>query len=213
LSRRRLAIVVAGAAALLLCCAVPVQAALITLSTHSSNGFDPYTLAEYLDATLDFSVVGNDLTLTVTNDTEGNPTGCEFSIVEFYLNYNSTVSGLWWNGATNGWDLDDNENGFHVDNFGYFDARLYVTNTPKDIDPGDSETFDFTFGGTGSVEDFTTYLSVDLFNEGDTCGLAVAQFVGGGLDGNAWAYGTTVPEPGTICLLGLGGLLLRRRKL
>ena len=217
MSRRRLAIVVAGAAAVLLCCAVPVQAALITLSTHSSDGFLPYTEPEYLDATLDFSVVGNELTLIVTNTTDGNPTGCEFAITEVYFNYDNTVTGLSWDGtATNGWALHDNPDNFHVDGFGYFDVRLYLDPPPnKDIDPGNSETFSFSFifDGTGSAEDFTTYMSADK-GSGDTLGLAAAQFVGGGNPGDAWAYGmTTVPEPATIALLGLGALvLLRKRK-
>jgi len=219
MSRRRLVTVVAGAAALLLCCAVPVQAALITFSTHSSNGFDPYTRAEYLDATLDFSVVvDNELTLTVTNTTEGNPTGCEFDIVEVYFNYNDTVKGLSWNGAaTNGWALEVDPDNFHVDAFGYFDVRLYIDPPPdKRIgykSPGNFETFEFIFGGTGSAEDFTQYKSADK-GSGDTLMLAVAQFTGGGPNpGNAWAYGATIPEPATIALLGLGALaLLRKRK-
>ena len=188
-----------------------VQAALLTLSTHSSNGSE-YTEAQYLDATLDFTVVDNELTLIVTNTTDGNPADYQFDIVEIYFNYNDTVTGLAWDGAaTNGWALHDNPDNFHVDGFGYFDVRLYIDPPPnKSIGPGDSETFNFIFGGSGTAEDFTTYLSVE--NGGDICGLAAAQFVGGGPDGNAWAYGMVIPEPATVALLGLGGLFLLSRK-
>ena len=190
-----------------------VKAALLTLSTHSSNGFAPYTLPEYLDATLDFTVVDNKLTLIVTNTTDGNPADYQFDIVEVYFNYNNTVTGLTWDGAaTNGWALHDNPDNFHVDGFGYFDVRLYIDPPPnKSIGPGDFETFNLIFGGIGSAEDFTTFLSVE--NGGDILGLAVANFDSGGPDGIAWAYGMVIPEPATIGLLGLGGLfLLIRRK-
>ena len=187
---------------------------LLTLSTHSSNGFDPYTRPEYLDATLNFEVVDSLLTLTVTNNTNLNPADYQFDIVEIYFNYNDTVSGLTWEGAspTLGWLLHDNPDNFHVDGFGYFDVRLYVNPPPnKSIGPGGFETFNLVVGGSGTAEDFTSFLSVE--NGGDILGLAAANFDGGGPNpGNAWAYGMVVPEPATLALLGLGSLLLLSRK-
>lgn len=183
----------------------------LTLSTHSSNS-TPYTEPQHLDATLDFEVVDNELTLIVTNTTNVNPDpDYQFDIAEVYFNYNDTISSLWWaDGATSGWALQDSP--YHVDLFGYFDVRLYLSAPPKDkwIKPGDSETFVLNFGGSGSAEDFTTYLSAP--NGSDTLGYAAAQFVHGGPDDNILAYGMVVPEPATLALLGLGSLLLLGRK-
>ena len=189
------------------------RAAIITLSTHSSDG-TIYTEAEHLDATMEFTVVDNALTLEVTNLTGGAGSDYEFGITEFYFNYNDDVHGVaWLDGPALGWLMHDNQDGFHVDGFGWFDVRVYINPQPnKTILSGDSKTFEFAFAGSGTVDDFTSYLSADDTGE-DTPGLVAATFVGGGPNDTDSAAGMTIPEPATMLMLGLGSLcMLRRRK-
>lgn len=69
-----------------------VQGVLLTLSTHSSEQ-DPG--AELLNATLDFSVVGSVLTLTVDNLTDENAgQDNAFNINKVYFNVSSNITGL-----------------------------------------------------------------------------------------------------------------------
>ena len=66
------------------------------------------------------------------------------------------------------------------------------------------------------VQFFSIGIDPDDLETNDILTLSVNQ---GGTGGDGWAIDfltigltTEVPEPATICLLGIGGLLLRRRK-
>ncbi len=205
---------------LVFCLVTPnAHAALVTLSTHSSNGGSSPPDPSLLDATLDFSVVGNILTLNVHNLTPESGSDPALKINEIYFSATENVTDLALYSVTdpiagevyNQWKKSDFvENGFLVDGFGLFDVAVIdgVGNRPHVIDPGETLVFKFTIDGTGSYSDtdFTTEWSSD----GEPM-LAAAKFYDGGDIGG---YGATnVPEPATICLLSIGafGLLRSRR--
>ncbi len=193
------AVLVTAAAVML---AAPATASIITLSTNSSD----VTLASVLDATLDFEVTGSTLTLSVTNTTVVPDT---FNINELYFNGSDNVLGLTPLSIPLGWYLLTSQMG---DGFGVFDFAL-IYGGPEDgpyvIDPGETKVFSFTISGTAGEGDFVNEFSDPI--PGGISAIAAAKFVVGPNDDSA--YGATIPEPGTVALLGLAGLLgLRRRR-
>ena len=224
MSRRRLAIMVAGAVALLLCCAVPVQAALLTLSTHASDGNNPPG-ADKLDATFEFSVVSGQLLLTVSNLTPEGPLDPALNIDEIYFNAKDNITNLNLVGVTLGstgqWDWgfiqgggpSDIGNPHQVNSFGKFDVYVKddpVSNPHRNIASGGSVTFTFDITGTAPVD--TDFIELSTQVDGHTISYAAAKFYNGPPEMSAYGA-TNVPEPATIALLGLGALvLLRKRK-
>jgi hypothetical protein len=221
MSRRRFATVVAGATALLLCCAVPVQAALLTLSTHASDGNLPD--ASQLDATFEFSIESGQLLLTVSNLTPEGPLDPALNIDEIYFNAKDNITNLNLAGVSAGntnkwvWDFFQQEDGdgdgnpHQVNGFGKFD--MYVKDTtalPKTyINSQDSLTFTFNITGTDPVD--TDFIELSAQVDGHIISYAAAKFYDG--DGISGFGATNVPEPATIALLGFGALvLLRKRK-
>lgn len=190
------------------------DAAIIVISTLSSDATDPGVL----DATFEFSVLFDVLTLSVTNDTTAPNT---FNINELYFNAAGGVTGLTVLGALPaGWSFSTNQ---IAGVFGTFEFALTdpVDNDASTIMPLETETFTFTILGVGPFfdTDFTTEFSTNP--PGDLLSPVAAKFVFGsrtdpaGDPGPDSAYGG-VPEPGTIALLGLAGLLgfgRRRRRL
>lgn len=202
------AVLVTAAAAML---AGPATASIITLSTHSSDA----TLPSVLNATLDFDVTGSLLTLTVTNTTVVPNT---FNINELYFNGSANVLGLTPLSIPLGWSFLTTQ---MADGFGMFDFALIdgVDNDPSTIMPGEVVVFSFTISGTAGKGDFVNEFSDPPPGGGGTLAIAAAKFVfGSGTDpggdpGPDSAFGAFVPEPGTLALLGLAGLLgLRRRR-
>ncbi len=206
-------LVTAGAAML----AAPATASIIALSTDSSEpGIDP----SLLSATLDFQITGGgtELTLTVTNNTSAPN---EFNINRIFFNAGGNVTGLTLTGEPGGnaaWQLVPFDPGdplaTHADNFGIFDFMLQhgppLGHNHHIIEPLDVRVFTFDIKGTGDFFD-TDFIALSEQFDSNMLMLGAAKFVMG--PGDASAFGGFVPEPGTVALLGLAGLLgLRRRR-
>ncbi len=175
------------------------SATLINLSDASSDETD----AGLLSATMDFEVLGNVLTLTVTNNT-ADPTA--YLINELYFNVPDGVilsfDGLpGWSDAT-----DVMANGFGIFDFALIDG---VGGSPNQISAGETVEFTFTITmGSPDKEDFVTLFS-DPVGDGDGW-IVAAKFVGG--PGDDSAYGASIPTPGVLALLGAAGLVGSRRR-
>lgn len=212
------------------------HAGTLTLSQFVSSQLDPNGVpfadpidAADLDATFDFNITDpNTLELTVTNLTSGDEL---FDINEVYFNASSNVTGLTYNsathsvkgGATAAWSFETDDgtdssptmaDGFGIHDFALIDG--IGGNSPKDIGPTESVTFEFTILGTGpfSMSDFTNTLSRQPTGGTATLTLAAAKFVhrrdslGNEILPNDSGFGGHVPEPGSAILLALGALSL-----
>jgi len=196
-------------------CVQPAEGAVLRLSDHSSDDEFPY-LTPYLDAEFDFTVVDDTLTLGVANLTpelEDDPT---FKINNIYFNFSDKVQTLDLISATDsegspmsGWKLKVRENSFMVGGFGRFDVYLNGGHGchPPVVRPGYTVNFDFQITGIGPFAD-TDFIALSSPVGGHIRSYAAAKFY----NDDASAYGATcIPEPATVCLLGLGALVLVRR--
>lgn len=178
------------------------SASMIMLSEMSSDETD----AGLLNATFDFSVAGNVLSLTVTNTTDNNPFGFEFDINELYFNAPDgvTLSLV----QIPGWQL---QTGAMADGFGVFDFALIdgQGGNPSQITPGESVTFtlNITAGTPGKI-DFVSLLSDP--QPPMRGAIIAAKFVNG--NGDDSAYGATIPAPGVLALFGAACLVGGRRR-
>jgi hypothetical protein len=199
---------IALAAAAVLGLAPVASASIMTLdlSTHSSDE----TLAEDLNATVDFSVVGLTLTISITNDTL--MTG-EFNINEFYWNgpdgmvlTPDTVPAFW------DFYIPDMSQPTLADGFGTFDFAVKDgrgETHPSLIQPGETLDFIFTMSMPADVKDFTTALSA-MDPPGAMPMYIAAKFVNG--PGDDSAYGGTIPTPGVLALMAMAGVVAARPK-
>jgi len=191
------------------------RATTITLSHYSSK---PAVAPEVLDATLSFAVAGDQLMLTLTNET---------TAPDRYR-----INGIWWNGAANVMAVSlasathsafgdvtaawaPVERRTKAADFGRFDFALTASQRTRGslLGSGESITFALTIFGSGpfDAEDF-----VDPNRRGMT---GAARFVHGPI-GRRKAFGasdtslTPIPEPGTAALLGSGllGMALAARR-
>ncbi len=187
----------AGLGALAVASAAP--ASLITLSQFSSDETD----AGVLDATMEFTVAGTMLTLTVTNNT-ADPNA--YTMNELYFNAPDGVT-LSFDGSP-GWTFST---GAVADGFGIFSFALIdgQGGNPNQIVSGETVSFTFTIlTGTPTMDDFVTVFSTDPSTLNAV--IVAAKFVGG--PGDDSAFGGSVPAPGVLALLGVAGLVSGRRR-
>ena len=194
----------------------PVHATLLTLSTHTS---DPAVAVDVLDAVFDFTVVddltyGQVLELAVTNTT-GQNEDAAFIIDAIWFNVPEDVVGMDFFAASDNygqWKKDTaySQDAFNADGFANFDM-VVTDNKVAIIIPGQTVTFSFGIDslGTYTGADFANLMSQDTGNPM----YAAARFKTVVDDPGVCGATNVVPEPATLCLLGLGGLaMLRRRK-
>jgi hypothetical protein len=172
---------------------------IIDLSDASSDETD----AGLLSGTMDFEVLGNVLTLTVTNNT-ADPSA--YQINELYFNVPDGVT-LSFDGLA-GWS--DAANAM-AGGFGTFDFALLdgQGGSPNQITAG--ETVEFTFTITAGSPDKDAFVSLLSDPVGDGSGWIVAAKFAGGPDDDS-AFGAAVPAPGVLALLGAAGLVGSRRR-
>ena len=199
-------------------CAVTVEGAILKLSDYcSEDEHQPY-LAEYLDARLDFSVVGSTLTLSVTNLTPENDGDPAFKINRIYFNAADSIEGLTLidvfgseDSATEGWQSNFSEDGFLVGGFGRFDVYVKGGNGRHNpvVNAGQTVGFVFQISGTGPFED-NNFVTLSSPQGEHILSYAAAKFY----NNDTSAYGATnIPEPATALLLTFGSwILLRKRK-
>lgn len=184
----------------------------IPLSTHSSEiSVDP----GWLDADLDLSIDNSLLTLTVANLT---PQVDAFSIDEIYFNTTADITqlklkGLEGGGNNKNWVLTLNKDNISAADFGLFDISL-VSKKPGQEYIGWGQTYIFTIEikkGTPPYAD-TDFFDLSAPSGGTTLAYGAAKFFDGPEEQNAYGAYALTPEPATICLLGLGGLALLRKR-
>lgn len=198
-------------------CSAPAKGTVLRLSNHCSGENGWAHQPEYYDAELDFSVAGNTLMFSVTNLTPENEGDPAFKINRLYFNVADNVEGLTLTdvtgsegSATEGWDLCFLENGFLVGGFGHFDVYIEGGHGihPPVVNPGQTVSFVFQINGTGPFED-SDFINLSSPQGGHIISYAAAKFY----NDYTSAFGSTnIPEPTTLCLLTLGGLVLLRKR-
>lgn len=193
----------------------PVNGTILRLSDYSSEDEHLIDMAKYLDAELDFSVVGHSLTLSVTNLTPESTGDPRFKINRIYFNVTDNVEKIILTDVTgpadavDGWDLGFSRNGFLVGGFGHFDVYLkggHGSHQPV-VNPGQTISFAFEITGAGPFRD-NDFVTLSSPQGGHIIPYAAAKFYN---DCTSAFGATNVPEPATVSLL-VGGLILLRKR-
>ena len=177
-----------------LVCSSVASATVLTLSTNSSDATSP----SLLQATFNFTVAGNVLTLAVTNDTDNNAAGDQYNINMIYFNFGGSVTAVTVTAPLiTGWSQ---VGPVMVDGFGMFDVGMengVGENDPDVITPGETVTFTFNLTGAGAKADFVGATSTLGF-------FIAAKFVAGPSDDSA--FGALIPLPMALPM-GIAGLI------
>jgi hypothetical protein len=191
-----------------------VHAGLVTLCDYTTDS----TPAEDLDATVEFSLTGSNLTIVVTNSTDGPDSGMDngYDITRVYFNATDNILGLTLEEPDFGWVLYSLGNKTKAGGLGQFDYALRgkIGSSPIIVEGESSKTFNLsvTHDGSGiSASDF--YSELSSRPPGNNPMLVAAKFQRGPNDDSAFG-GTDTPEPATITILGIGSmfLLMKRKK-
>ena len=205
-------VAIAFVAAVLCCCLCSAQATIIPLSEFSSDS----TPADILDAAVEFSIVDSELTVVLSNLTDGPDDGEDngFDIMSLFFNVTDNIMDLTLTNPPTGWTLYSNSKRTKAGGFGKFDYALIDSrgSDSNHVDGESSETFTLTLTNDGSEAsplDFCTDLS--SIPPGNNAMLLAAKFVRGPDDDSAFG-GNNAPEPATIVLFGLSALTLWTRR-
>ena len=201
-----------------------VQGVVIPLSTHSSEpSVGPNSVpASWLDASMNLSVHNSAqwaLTVEVTNLTPENAGDYAFKMTELYFNTTAPITSLTLvavsAGVASDWTLTLDMDNIQCDGFGLFDISITSNDVASVwIDPLETITFGILIdAGTPPYTDtdFFDLSAMDGF-QGHILAYGAAKFMKTGDPEDLSAYGAYVPEPTSILMLGLGALVLLRKR-
>jgi hypothetical protein len=190
--------------------ALPAHA---TVNLDFSQLSSDSTPAAALDANVLFSVVGSQLLIDIQNNSL-------YSVADLYFNTDTDITGLAFNnaGATNAaWGVTGGTSQAQgADGMGSYNWWVTFGSGSNRLGAGTTSlVFDMTT--TGPVTEGTIGTKFSINPPGSQTALGVLKFEAGPNDDSAFGGSTiatttsTVPEPTSMALLGLGALPLLRR--